>query len=273
MTRTRAVLAIACAITVLLLLPVAKRAARRAAPRAAPAGPADAEPVSDDTGRGAASASQPTAPLPNPALDAILDLLAADGTTEAHSERAGRKIERLLGERPERIEDCRRRLRATNDPRVMHALAVALTSWIVDPEEVKALVPDLLDAFDRTDDTPVHLAVLRGLVRVDEVDGAMKRVGSLLLRGTSPDIPWTVAACLAMMVHDHPERAPEATRIWVQYLESDDIHVARFCWGVGMLAEFDPAAVRALRPARRIADHPLAKECWDDAIRAADEGR
>lgn len=256
----------------LLLFPVAKRAARRAAPRAAPPGPADAEPVSDDTGRGVASGSQPTALLPDPALDAILDPLAANGTTEAQSERAGRKIERLLVERRERIEDCRRRLRETNDPRVMHALAVALTSSTVNREEVNALVPDLLDAFDRTDDTPVHLVVLRCLARVDEVDGAMKRVGSLLLRSTSPGIAPAVAACLVMMVHDHPERAPEATRIWVQYLESEDIHVARFCWGVGMLAEFDPAAVRALRPARRIADHPLAREYWDDAIRAA-EGR
>jgi hypothetical protein len=77
---------------------------------------------------------------------------------------------------------------------------------------------------------------------------------------------------MAVMVHAHPERAPEATRIWVQYLESEEIHVARFCWGVGMLAEFDPAAVRTLRPAPRIVLHPLAKEHWEDAIREA-EGR
>ncbi|HEX5136725.1 MAG TPA: hypothetical protein VFY93_07120 [Planctomycetota bacterium] len=265
-TRARVLLAIACAGVIVLLLPVARRASRGFSPRATSPGQVDP----GTTEATPETSSTPSAPAPDAAMDALLDRLLADGTTEAQSERAGDRIARLLRERPERIESCRLLLRETNAPRVMHALVVALTS--LQATEAKPLVPDLLDAFDRTDDERVQLEILRCLVVRHEADEVLKRAGPLLLRGTSRDVDWTVGPCLAIIAGEHPERASEAGRIWARHLEREDIHPARFCSGLMILAELDPAQLRTLRPAPSIAASPLAMEYLEDAIREA-EGR
>jgi hypothetical protein len=152
-------------------------------------------------------------------------------------------------------------------------LVVGLTWWASTGSDRQALLPEVLDAYDRTEDPFTRLAVVEGLWRLEAVDAMLRCTESLLISSADSGIGQRATHHLLTLAIQHPEREAEVARLWTKYLESETISIPEFCRVVEYLLAIDPSALRSLQPNERVANNALAKESMSRALRIIDAAR